>query len=235
MEEKVQPFEWSRILISEETGYEYLFEVGFRSLVMFVFLLILLKFLGKRGIKQLSIFELAIVIALGSAAGDPMFYHDVALLHCFLALMIVVLVYRLLAYITGSSLQIEKFLEGKPICLLEEGRINYKNYRRERLPYDTFYSELRMKSVDQLGQVRKVYLETSGELSIYLFSNDKVKTGLPIYPEIIMYPLKSILNAGNYACIYCGNIQELARGESPKCSVCKNNKWVETSNLKRTM
>lgn len=233
MEEKVQPFEWSRILISKETGYEYLFEVGFRSLVMFVFLLLLLKFLGKRGIKQLSIFELAIVIALGSAAGDPMFYHDVALLHCFLALLIVVLVYRLLAYLTGSSLILEKFLEGKPICLVDEGRIIYKNYRRERLPYDTFYSELRNKNIDQLGQLRKVYLETSGELSVFYYADENVKTGLPIYPEIVMYPLKDIPSAGNYACIYCGNIEELPAGKPANCSVCKNKKWVETSDRKR--
>lgn len=46
---------------------------------MFTILLLTLKLAGKRGVKQLSIFETVIIIALGSAAGDPMFYEDVGI------------------------------------------------------------------------------------------------------------------------------------------------------------
>ncbi|MEZ7498769.1 hypothetical protein QO200_08460 [Flavobacterium sp. Arc3] len=69
-------FEWSRILFNDLPEI-FLFEVIFRSVIMFTVLLLTLKIAGKRGVKQLSVFETVIIIALGSAAGDPMLYEDV--------------------------------------------------------------------------------------------------------------------------------------------------------------
>ena len=65
-------FDWNRILIND-LPYFFLLEVVLRTAVMFAFLLVALRFTGQRGVKQLSIFEIVIIIAMGSAAGDPMF------------------------------------------------------------------------------------------------------------------------------------------------------------------
>ncbi|WP_278022113.1 hypothetical protein [Flavobacterium ginsengisoli] len=72
-------FEWNRLFYNNlpET---FILEVIFRSTVMFTILLLTLKLAGKRGVKQLSVFETVIIIALGSAAGDPMFYEDVGII-----------------------------------------------------------------------------------------------------------------------------------------------------------
>jgi uncharacterized membrane protein YcaP (DUF421 family) len=72
-------FEWNRLLLND-LPLHFLLEVVFRSAIMFVILLLTLKLTGKRGVKQLSIFETVIIIALGSAAGDPMFYEDVGII-----------------------------------------------------------------------------------------------------------------------------------------------------------
>ena len=47
-------------------------EIGLRTLVMFTVILLFLRLFGKKGVRQLSIFEVAIVIGLGSEAGDPL-------------------------------------------------------------------------------------------------------------------------------------------------------------------
>jgi len=62
----------NEMLLGEES-VDFLIEVVCRSAIMFCFVLVALRASGKRGIKQLSIFELVIIIGLGSAAGDPMF------------------------------------------------------------------------------------------------------------------------------------------------------------------
>lgn len=71
--------DWQTLLLGSET-WEFLPEAAFRSFIMFLVILFSLRVLGKRGIKQLSVFELGVIIGLGSAAGDPMFYKDVGLL-----------------------------------------------------------------------------------------------------------------------------------------------------------
>jgi uncharacterized membrane protein YcaP (DUF421 family) len=221
----ITAFDWHRIFESSNTPLNFLWEIAFRTLVMFLVLIVALKFLSKRGVKQLSIFELAILIALGSATGDPMFYHHIPLTYGILVLVVVIFLYRVITKITGISKTMEIVLEGKPVCLLINGVIEYKNYKKVGLPYDKFFSELRLKGIDHLGQVKKAYLETSGEISVYPFDDKDVCPGLPIYPEVLEDPLEKIRTAGIYACIYCGKAQELTTS-AQKCLVCDNAKWL---------
>ncbi|WP_395047993.1 DUF421 domain-containing protein [Flavobacterium sp.] len=231
-EKDIQVFDWYRMFISESMSPTYLGEIAFKTAIMFLFLIIGLKFLSRRGVKQLSVFELAILIALGSAIGDPMFYQNVPLTHGIMVLLVVIFLYKIITGLTAKSKIIETILEGKPTCLLSEGRIVYENYRNVGLPYDKFFAELRLKGVEHLGQVKKAYLETSGEISIYMFEDDKVLLGLPIYPELIESPLESIDEPNHYACIHCGNVQNIENSKH-QCNVCNQSAWIiPKSNLR---
>src|SRR5215211_890000 len=86
---------WKDLLIGEQE-WGFLPEAAIRSLVMFVVILVSLRLLGKRGVKQLSVFELGVIIGLGSAAGDPMFYKEVGLLPALVVFAIVLTMYRAL-------------------------------------------------------------------------------------------------------------------------------------------
>ena len=72
-------FDWQQLLLGGEK-WGFLLETVLRTFFMFLIILTALRLLGKRGVKQLSVFELVVIIGLGSAAGDPMFYKDVGLL-----------------------------------------------------------------------------------------------------------------------------------------------------------
>jgi uncharacterized membrane protein YcaP (DUF421 family) len=228
----IEIFDWHRIFISDDLPLNYLSEIAFRTFVMFLMLIIGLKFLSKRGVKQLSVFELAILIALGSAIGDPMFYNHVPVTFGIVVLIVVIFLYRVITKLTGKFKTMEVLLEGKPVLLLKDGRIEYGTYKKIGLPYDKFFAELRGKSVDHLGQVSKAYLETSGEISIYLFKDDKVIEGLPIFPELLEDPVIEIEKPGHYACIYCGNIQQLSNSKT-RCAICENDKWIAADSRTR--
>jgi uncharacterized membrane protein YcaP (DUF421 family) len=223
--ETIKVFDWDRIFYSENIPISYLAEIGLRTVIMFLALVLVLKLISKRGVKQLSVFELAILIALGSATGDPMFYHYVPVSYGIVVLLVVIFLYKIITTLTAKSRKLELILEGKPVCLLTNGRIDYKNYKKVGLPYDKFFAELRLKNVAQLGQVKKVYLETSGEISVYMFEDEEVCLGLPIYPELIENPIENIHDLDHYACIYCGNIQTISHPKSV-CFVCDNHKWL---------
>ncbi len=94
--------DWNKILFND-APISFFFEIVLRSVIMFVALIIVLKIAGKRGIKQLSIFELVIIISLGSAAGDPMLYEDVGVLHAVMVFIVVLLLYRCITWLTGKS------------------------------------------------------------------------------------------------------------------------------------
>lgn len=224
--DNIKAFDWFRVWVSHDTPWGYFGEVIFRTVIMFLFLLVVLKLLSKRGVKQLSVFELAILIALGSATGDPMFYYNIPLLHGMLVLTLVILVYRVITHFTYKSTLIETLLEGKPVCLLKDGRIDYAHYQKVKLPSDKFFAELRQRSVDHLGQVRRVYLETSGDLSVYLQEDKEVRAGLPIYPELFAAPLETAAEAGVFACTRCGQTESLPPSVRQECRICRHDRWL---------
>lgn len=95
MDEEIQVFDWKRIFLGDLEP-AFALEVAFRTGFMFAYTIILVRLLGKRGIGQLSPFELVIIIALGSAVGDPMFYPDVPLFHAMVVVTVIVLLQRAL-------------------------------------------------------------------------------------------------------------------------------------------
>jgi len=219
-------FEWERILFNELPG-SFLFEVIFRTSIMFVILLVVLRVAGKRGVKQLSIFETVIIISLGSAAGDPMFYEDVGLFPAITVFITIISLYRFVTWLTGKYAWFEKIVEGKTVCLIHEGKFSINQFKKESLAQDEFFSELRLKSVEHLGQVRYAYLESSGEVSIFYYEDKDVKYGLPILPEPFNLKSKLIKNTGHYSCSFCGHTQEQKPGNAV-CSTCGKEEWVQS-------
>lgn len=224
-------FEWQRILFNE-LPVHFLIEVALRSTVMFLILLVVLKLTGKRGIKQLSVFETVIIISLGSAAGDPMFYEDVGMIPAIGVFVMVLILYRLVTWLTGKSPWFEKLIEGKTECLISEGTFSQNKFERESLSQDEFFTELRLKNIEHLGQVRHAYLETTGDVSIFFYKDEEVKYGLPIRPELFYQKSDTVEKSGIHSCSHCGYTKYLEPG-SYTCKVCSNKQWVPSINTKR--
>jgi uncharacterized membrane protein YcaP (DUF421 family) len=226
-------FEWEKLLLGEE-DWTFLPEVILRSIIMFLIALTALRILGKRGVRQLSIFELVVIITLGSAAGDPMFYKDVGILPALGVFSVVVTLYYFITFLVGKNKHFEKLVEGKPVCLIEKGLFAIENFKKETLAQDEFFAELRVKGVSQLGQIEHAIIETNGDISIFFYEDEKVKPGLPILPHPFSDQTTGIPSAGMYSCTFCGNTKELTEAKSTLvCDRCKKKKWVKSSTRKR--
>lgn len=87
----------SNIFIGDTT-WGFALEILIRCTVMFIIIISFLRLSGKRGIRQLSLFELAIILCLGSAAGDPMFTKDVPIAHALVVFVAILFLYRLITW-----------------------------------------------------------------------------------------------------------------------------------------
>jgi len=217
--------DWTAFFVGEE-GWTFLGEISLRTFIMYVIILFGLRLLGKRGVKQLSIFELVVIISLGSAAGDPMFYKEIGLLIPVVIFAVIVASYRLTTFLTAKSTKMDDIIEGKSTYLIEDGKFSIDNFNKETLAHDEFFSELRQLSISHLGQVKTAILETSGSLSVYFFEDDKVGYGLPILPKLFDSSTCTIDKAGFYACCFCGQVEELSPVKEHICNVCARKNWV---------
>jgi uncharacterized membrane protein YcaP (DUF421 family) len=229
----VKPFDWQRIWLGEDTPALFLLEVTFRSLVMYLLILATLRITGKRGVKQLSLFELTIILSLGSAAGDPMFYADVPLLHVLAVFMVVILCYVFFNRLSEKNQHIEQWLEGSSECILENGEIKLESFKKQNLTYLELFGEMRQQHVEHLGQIRRVYLEPTGEISIFFYEDEQVKPGLPIFPELLSKPFRQIERAGQYACRTCGHCRQLTAESTHICPQCGRDLWLYACTGKR--
>jgi uncharacterized membrane protein YcaP (DUF421 family) len=225
-------FNLKQLLLGSEE-WSFLLETILRTAIMFVVILTSLRILGKRGVKQLSVFELVVIIGLGSAAGDPMFYKDVGILPALIVFTMVVTLYSIVTYYIGKNPKFELLVEGKPVCLIKGGVFSIDNFEKESLAQDEFFAELRLQGVSHLGQVEEAIEESSGNISVFFYPDDEVKYGLPTMPDSLKTPHQKIHEPNYYSCTFCGFTDKLKPTTKYTCPTCKRWKWIPASNKKR--
>lgn len=223
---------WNELLWGDLDA-SFLGQIAIRTVIMFVIILVALKILGKRGVKQLSVFELVIIISLGSAAGDPMFYKEVGLLSALAVFVGIIICYKITTHLVFKFKFVEKLLEGQAIYLIDDGVFSIQNFNKEALGYDEFFAEMRQQSVSHLGQIDIAILEISGELSLFFYPDEKVLYGLPIIPNLYNIQLCKIIEKSHYSCFYCGFTEVIAPTLSHICCNCQHDKWVKAINCIR--
>ena len=229
----MEPFDWQRMLIGEDQPWYFVFEIVLRTMVMYTVMVLFFKITGKTGIRQLSAFDLILIIGLGSAAGDPMFYDDVPLLHAVTVFGTILGLYLIVNKITQRSSAADKALEGEATCVLRDGLVDYPTLMSEGLTLMQFQSELRQAQVTHLGQVRLAYIETNGETSIFFVKDEEVRPGLPILPELLNSE-RIHVTEGYYSCVKCGYTEEFEKPvERPCCPRCKGEKWLASWDERR--
>lgn len=214
----------------------FLLEIVIRTTIMYLYALGLLRLTGSRGIGQLSAMDVAIIIALGSAVGDPMFYAQVPLLHGLTVITVIVLIQRSISLTLTRRSKMEDLVEGKPLLIVEQGRLQLDNIAQATISQEDIFMPLRHAGVKQLGQVEHAYLEHDGRFSIFQFSPGECREGLPIVPpRNIEKPV--ILEAGTepskanlFACEECGETVSAGQGILlPGCPRCGHQSWVEAA------
>ncbi|MEX6090694.1 DUF421 domain-containing protein [Raoultella planticola] len=228
----MKAFDWHRMAL-DKVPVDFLAEVALRSVYTFVLVFIFLKITGRRGVRQMSLFEVLIILTLGSAAGDVAFYDDVPMLPVLVVFVTLALLYRLIMWLMGKSEKLENLLEGKPIPVIEQGVLAWKNLQAENMTEFEFFMELRINGVEQLGQVRLAILETNGQISLYYYADRDVKAGLSILPPPHNASFATIPRDDEYACVRCSAVLKLRAGDKQLCPRCANAEWSRASRAKR--
>ena len=212
----------TRMFWGEHTQWLFLLEVCLRTAVMFGWLVLMMGLIGKRGVGQVSMVELAFIMSMGSAAGDPMFYPDVPLLPALLCITVLVLLHRMMTWLVVRDEAVETLLEGVPHELIRDGRINLDGLQQARLSKEDLFEFLRVANIRQLGQVQRAYQEQNGQISLLHQPCGDSPLGLPIVPPWdLEAPERQSGEAAcpdqPLACLDCGHCNHTAQTACPHC------------------
>ncbi|KGT47606.1 DUF421 domain-containing protein [Acinetobacter sp. HR7] len=214
-----------------DTDWNFIGELLLRCLIMYTMIIVFLRLTGKRGVRQLSIFEVAIILALGSIAGDPMFDETLPLIQAFIVMSVIILLYRLTTYLTMKYQPFEDLLEGKPLYIVEDGMMVLRHIAQGKMSHDEFFAEMRQQGAEHLGQIRTGLLESDGKFSILFYSPEEVRYGLPLFPKDQKI-IKEVEPHTYYACLHCGNVVLLSTPDEI-CQRCYSCKWILALNTQR--
>jgi uncharacterized membrane protein YcaP (DUF421 family) len=222
--EEIKLDDWQRILFGN-TSPEFLIEVFIRTLIIYVALLLAVKWLGKRMSGQLTIIEMTVMITLGAIVSVPMQMPDRGLLQGLLILITALLLHRGITHLGHRSPKAEDIIQGKPTVIVKNGVLQLAEMSHARVSKQQLFSELRSKKIFHLGKVRRVYLEPSGAFSILLAEN--AHQGLPLYPPADRDIFKGFRAdyKQSMVCINCGMTSD--KEDVEQCEGCHQHEFIK--------
>ncbi len=177
----VSPFDWHRMFFGTQPPL-YFLEIVFRVAAVYIFAVLTLRLMGKRGNRNLSPFQTVVIIALGSASGDSMFYPQVPLVYAFIVIALVVALHRCFAVAQTKVKSVNAFLEGNPLIVIRDGKVDPEPLREARMRPDEIKGMLREQGIEDPGIIRVAFLERSGNLGVFRFSDSEKRSGESTYP-----------------------------------------------------
>jgi uncharacterized membrane protein YcaP (DUF421 family) len=213
MENAILPFDIQRLFFGD-TPPLFMAEIAFRTLLIYAYAMLLLRWIGGRSVAQLSLVEFLLVIALGSAVGDSMFYPEVPLFHAMLVVTLVVVVSKGIDRLIMLSRRVKKAVDGRPALVVRDGCVVMPSLQERNLALSELYSLLRVQGIANLGEVRAAWLEPAGQLSV--FRHDFPRPGLAIEPppEVVLHP-PAPDGCATICCTGCG-----AQAPEAPCASC---------------
>jgi len=226
-------FDFHKFLIND-LPYTFLFEVVIRVFIAYSVVFIFLKISGRRGVQQLSLFEVVIILTLGSASGDVTFYDDVPVLPVIMVFIVLLALYRLTTWAMSRSTTLSTLIEGEVVTLISRGKYVSSNLDKLNISEDEFLMELRHAGAEHLGQIRLGLVEVDGQLSLYFYQDEDVVPGLSVLPAAHRPCFTLIPQHGLYACKRCGLTQEMQTGDTGSCPECGRDIWSLALHSRRT-
>jgi len=154
--------------------------VFIRTIIIYVFLVLGMRLMGKRTIGELQPFEFTITLALADLACMPMQDISVPLLYGLVPLFVMFLLHYFITLITGKSIKFRRFINGKPVIVINEDGIDFRALNSLNVNVNDLLEGLRAQQFFSPEQVKYAVYETGGNLSIMEREDAVAPQGIPI-------------------------------------------------------
>ena len=139
-----------------------------RTIIIYILVLFVMRFMGKREIGQMQPFELVIAIMIADLASTPMSEIGIPLLYGVIPILSLLLMHIIISIANLKSIKIREIICGKPKILIYRGKIDETAMIQENFTINELQERLRVNNVNNLGDVEFAILETSGQISVVL-------------------------------------------------------------------
>ncbi len=142
------------------------YQMAVRAVIVFFTSLLLLRIAGIRTLGKQTAFDTLTLLMLGAIMGRAVVANQ-SFFGSILAALVLVLLHRLLAWITFYSKKGGGIIKGESLVLMKDGKRNLKNLSKEHITEEDILEAVRRDAnLSSLDKIKEVYLERSGDISI---------------------------------------------------------------------
>lgn len=186
-----------------------------RAIFLYILVLIVMRFMGKREISQLQPFELVISIMIADLSTTPMSDTGIPILYGIIPILGLLMMHILIAIFNLKSIRFREIMCGKPRILMFRGKIDEEALIKENVTINELEERLRINNVFNLEDVEYAILETSGQITVIQKPNKRTTTpeDFGMEPEYVGISYDLVIDGK----VMTENLQKLG----------KNYKWLE--------
>ena len=138
-----------------------------KTFLLYLFIILAYRIMGKKEIGQLNIIDLIVSILIAELAAISIEQYTSSILVSIIPITVLVVVEILFSYIGLKIPEIKKLIEGSPIVIIKNGKLNFEEMRKLRYSLDDLISQLREQGIKNIEEVNYAVLENNGKLSIF--------------------------------------------------------------------
>ena len=158
------------------------FIILYRSVFFYFIVTILYRIMGKREIGELSIMDFIVSLFIAELVAISIENYKTSIFMSLIPVLALSLIQIFLSYLSIKNRKIRDLLDGNPSVIIENGKVNFKEMKRQRYNIEDLLMQLRNNSIKSISEIDYAVLETNGKLSIFKKNNNND------------YPLPLILN-----------------------------------------
>ena len=175
-------FDLGKLFFGDFTILIY-FEILLRVMIIMVYTILMIRWIGKRVVGGLGSADVLLIVAMGSAVGDAMFYPDIPLSIPIAVITLIAAFQKLYVHFGIKFESVRKVTDPKVMKLVENGRLLKENFTEDDIDENEVYMLLRQQGIRYLSEVEHAYYEQSGVLSVFKLENPILENS--ILPEHI--------------------------------------------------
>lgn len=157
---------YSQNVIVIQTKGDYMAINFIRAIIIYVVIIIAVRLMGKRQVGELKPHELVITILISAIAVIPLEENSMPLANCLVPILLFVSLEIIMSVISMKSLWFRNLLQGRPIFIIRQGKLDQKKLKQLRLTMDDVVDALRQKDIFDISQVEDAVIETNGSISV---------------------------------------------------------------------
>ncbi len=146
-----------------------------RTVLIYLFLSLIMKLMGKRQIGELEVNELISALLISELVSLPITDSDIPILNAIIPVTMIASAEVILSTLKNKSKKIKRVIEGEPVYVIYRGKINQSALRDNRISINELLSEMRIQGMNDISEIYYAMLEPNGKISL-MQNKDKDST-----------------------------------------------------------